>query len=95
MTDTPTIDILQNLKGVLYKIMGDSSTSKKYTNALEVAIAQLTLESIFIDNGCYRVDVEAKIDSVKITVATSEGDLLEEYVYENGDIIDDRQCGEA
>jgi len=95
MADTPIIDILQNLKGVLFKIMGKSTTTKKYTDALEVAIAQLTLETIFIDNGCFRVDVESKSDYVKITVATSEGDLLEEYIYENGDIIDDRQHGEA
>ena len=41
--DTPTIDILQNLKSVLTKIMGNGETRKKYTNALDVAIAQLTL----------------------------------------------------
>tara|TARA_Y100001963_G_C6704306_1_gene411130 strand:- start:375 stop:659 length:285 start_codon:yes stop_codon:yes gene_type:complete len=93
--DVPTIDILQNLKGVLQKIMGNGEVRKKYTNALEVAIAQLTLEAIFVETDFYRVDVEAKDDGILITVATSDGDLLEEYEYTNGEIIGEDNIGEA
>lgn len=93
--DTPTIDILQNLKSVLTKIMGNGETRKKYTNALEVAIAQLTLECIFVETDFYRIDVESKEDGISIRVATSEGELLEEYEYVNGEIIGEDQIGEA
>jgi hypothetical protein len=95
MADTPTADILQNLKGVLNKVMGGSRVSKKYTDALEVAIAQLELETIFVESECFRVDVESYDTGIRISVATSDGELLEEYDYQNGDIINDEQSGEA
>ena len=93
--DTSTIDILQNLKAVLGKLLGDGLVRSKYTNALEVAIAQLELETIYVESDFYRVDVETLIDGIRITVATSEGDLLEEYEYKNGETFDDTNAGEA
>jgi hypothetical protein len=95
MADLPTLDILQNLKVVLGKLLGDNVIRSKYTNALEVAIAQLELETIFVESEYYRVDVESLDDGIRISVATSEGDLLEEYEYKNGETFDDTNAGEA
>lgn len=95
MVNTAYLETLQNLKGVLYKLLSDPHVRNKYTNALEVAIAQLTLETIFLETEYFRVDVETHKDGVVINVATSDGIELENYEYLNGDIIDDGEAGEA
>ena len=95
MKDTPTIDILQNLKGVLHKIMNKGVTCSKYTNALEVAIANLELDSIAIETDYYRIDVDANDSGIIINVATSTGELLETYEFFNGGVIDESTVGES
>ena len=95
MANTTYLDTLQNLKGVLYKLLSDPHVRNKYTNALEVAIAQLSLETIFLETEYFRVDVESRDDGVSINIATSDGIELENYEYLNGDLIDDGEAGEA
>jgi hypothetical protein len=41
------------------------------------------------------VDVESLDDGIRISVATSEGHLLEEYEYKNGETFDDTNAGET
>ena len=95
MKDIPTVDILQNLKGVLQKIMKKGITRSKYTDALEVAIANLNLDAIAIENDYYRVDVDANDNGIVINVATSSGELIETYEFFNGGIIDESTVGES
>jgi len=95
MKDTPTVDILQNLKGVLQKIMNTGATRSKYTDALEVAIANLNLDSIAIETDYYRVDVDATDNGIIINVATSTGEMIETYEFFNGGIIDESTVGES
>ena len=96
MISSPTPDILQNLKGVLDKVMKNGHTKTKYLSALQDAIDELTQDdvSLVIDN--FAVNVSASDNGgVIIDVFSKDGPLIDTLEYDNDCLIDDEMAGEA
>ena len=91
------IDRLQNLKAVLYKIMGPSSvTCAKYTNALEDAIDMIDNHKIAISTPIFRLTAETtKIGSIIIDLYSSEDEHLQTIEFNPEDLIDEEIYGDA
>tara|TARA_R110002020_G_scaffold152143_2_gene329760 strand:- start:2134 stop:2421 length:288 start_codon:yes stop_codon:yes gene_type:complete len=95
MKSSTTVDILVNLTKVLKNTMGKNEVSKKYINALEVAIGQMTLDVLHVDTEHFSVGVEANDGGVVINVSTPDGDLIDTFEFSNEGIIDEEMIGKT
>tara|TARA_Y100000593_G_scaffold95053_1_gene198879 strand:- start:6529 stop:6819 length:291 start_codon:yes stop_codon:yes gene_type:complete len=95
--DPSITDRLQNLKAVLYKVMGhDSITGAQYTDALECAIEFIHNSRLSIETPVYRVVAESTPDGgIILDVYTSEDEHLQTIAFDPDDIITDDILGES
>ena len=95
--DASVTDRLQNLKAVLYKIMGSKSTTcAKYTNALEDAIDYMDCHKMAVSTPIFRLTVETtKIGGIIVDLYTSDDEHLQTIGFDPDDIISDESYGDA
>ena len=94
--DSSITDRLQNLKTVLYKIMGPTSiTGNMYTDALEVAIEYIHNSKLSIETPIYRITAETTpVGGIILDVYTAEEEHLQTIAFDPEDIIDGDMFGE-
>ena len=95
--DTTVSDRLQNLKAVLYKIMGPTSlTCAKYTTALEDAIEYLVNTKIAGSTPIFRLTAETtQFGGIIIDLYTNDDEHLQTIAFDPDDIVDDAIHGDA
>ena len=95
--DSSITDKLQNLKSVLYKVMGhDSITGTQYTDALECAIEYIHNSKLAIETPIYRVVAETTpTGGIILDIYTSEDEHLQTISFDPDDIITDDIFGES
>ena len=95
--DSSITERLQNLKGVLAKIMGvESTTGALYTDALEPAIDYIYNSKLSIETAVYRVSAETTpTGGVIIDIYTAEDEHLQTIEFDPDDIIDGEIFGES
>ena len=95
--DSSITDRLQNLKGVLIKIMGSESvTGVMYTDALETAIDYIHNSKLSIETSVYRVSAETTpTGGIIIDIYTAEDEHLQTIAFDPDDIIDGEIFGES
>ena len=95
MRSSTTVDTLVTLVKVLKNTMGQNEVSKKYVDALEVAIGQMTLDVLHVDTEHFSVGVEANDGGVVINVSTSDGDLIDTFEFSSEGLIEEEMIGES
>ena len=95
--DGSVTDRLQNLKAVLLKIMGSTSTTGVvYTDALECAIDFIHNNKLSIETPVYRVVAESTpTGGIILDVYTSEDEHLQTIEFDPDDIVDGEIYGES
>lgn len=95
--DSTITDRLQNLKSVLYKIMGPSSvTGNIYTDALDIAIEYIHNSKLSIETPIYRITAETTpIGGIILDVFTAEEEHLQTIAFDPEDIVDGTMFGES
>ena len=95
--DTTVSDRLQNLKAVLYKIMGPTSlTCAKYTTALEDAIEYIDNTKIAVSTPIFRLTAETtQFGCIIIDLYTNDDEHLQTIAFDPDDIVDDAIHGDA
>ena len=98
MISSPTVDILQNLKAVLHKIMKDGHTKNKYIIALDDAIKELIHDEKQFITRTFAVNIKEKEEctGIIIDIFSVEGPLIDTIEYDSEDILtNDGEAGEA
>ena len=97
MISSPTIDILQNLKVVLNKVMKDGHSKQKYVSALDDAINEISLEEVHLTTSVFSVSLKGKKNGgIIIDIFSVDGPLIDTLEYESEDILtNDGEAGEA
>jgi len=94
--DVKTVKYLKNIKGVLKKIMGDTTLGGKYVRALDVAIQSLTTKEVSLITKDFVVSAQNIDEGIIVDVYHNKtGKIIESIEMDEGDIIDDGQSGEA
>ena len=95
--DTTVSDRLQNLKAVLYKIMGPTSlTCPKYTTALEDPIEYIDNTKIAVSTPIFRLTAETtQFGGIIIDLYTNDDAHLQTIAFDPDDIVDDTMHGDA
>ena len=95
--DTTVSDRMQNLKAVLYKIMGPTSlTCAKYTTALEDAIEYIDNTKIAVSTPIFRLTAETtQFGGIIIDLYTNDDEHLQTIAFDPDDIVDDAIHGDA
>ena len=95
--DNNVTDRLQNLKAVLYKVMGPTSiTCTKYTTALEDAIEFIDNTKICVSTPIFRLTAETtQFGGIIIDLYTNDDEHLQTIAFDPEDIVDDTMHGDA
>lgn len=96
MNDIKAVKNLKRIKGVLNKIMGDTSLGTKYIKALDLAIQSLTKNEASLITEHFAVSVQNVNEGVAIDVFYNKtGDIIESFEIDNDDIITEDGMAEA
>ena len=95
--DSSITERLQNLKAVLYKIMGPTSvTGSLYTNALEDAIEYIHNSKLSIETAIFKLTVESTpTGGIIADLYTNEDEHLQTIAFDPDDIVSDEIYGES
>ena len=95
--DSSITDRLQNLKAVLYKVMGPTSvTGILYTDALEDAIEYIHNNKLSIETPVFRLTVESTpTGGIIVDLYTTEEEHLQTIAFDPDDIVDGSVYGES
>ena len=93
------IDLLQNLKAVLRKILGYSVTGDKYVDAINGALDQIkptVKDRVEIEVGPFKGIMANEGGNLIVDVEMlSDGENVESLIYYSKDVIDDEIIGES
>jgi hypothetical protein len=96
LSDIKAVDNLKKIKGVLNKIMGDTTLGTKYISALDIAIKSLTKDEASLITEHFAVSVQNVNEGVAIDVFYNKtGDVIESFEIDNDDIITENGMAEA
>ena len=96
MSDIKAVTNLKKIKGVLNKIMGDTSLGTKYINALDLAIKSLTKDEASLVTKHFSVSVQNVNEGIAVDVFYNKtGSIIESIEIDNDDIISEEGLAEA
>ncbi len=96
MSDIKAVANLKKIKGVLNKIMGDTSLGTKYINALDLAIKSLTKDEASLVTKHFSVSVQNVNEGIAVDVFYNKtGSIIESIEIDNDDIISEEGLAEA
>lgn len=94
--DVKTVKYLKNIKGVLKKIMGDTTLGVKYVKSLDIAIQALTTKEVSLITKDFAVSAQNINEGIIVDIYYNEtGDIIESFEIDKDDIINEGQSGEA
>ena len=94
--DIKTVKYLKNIKGVLKKIMGDTTLGVKYIKALDIAIQTLVSKEVSLVTKDFVVSAQNVNEGIIVDVYHNKtGEIIESIEMDESDIINDGQSGEA
>tara|TARA_Y100001973_G_scaffold34208_2_gene51468 strand:+ start:2292 stop:2582 length:291 start_codon:yes stop_codon:yes gene_type:complete len=96
LSDIKAVANLKKIKGVLNKIMGDTSLGTKYINALDLAIKSLTKDEASLVTKHFSVSVQNVNEGIAVDVFYNKtGSIIESIEIDNDDIISEEGLAEA
>ena len=95
MTKRDSINYLKKLYVLLDNLMGESLLGIKYVRSIRKGIKSLERKNLSVDNGMFKVKVNATKGVITIDIKHKNGELIDSHTYNPDSVLDEKVIGKS